>query len=310
MKRKRILAGLLVAAAGVVVADWLAPPPPPSTTTPSAAVRPAGQSDPTPRFAVLPAREAIGEPQGELFRPHSWAPQAGPAPARRVKPSPPAVPYRVAGQVEHANGTRVVLARGDRIFEVREGDTLDDGYRVESIKPDAVTLVHVPSKLREQLLVSGPTLQLAAKPAPVAARADAAEAGAAPAAQLRFEGPKRVQAGSPFSVALKLTSDQPVGPSPLELSFDAKLLQPVSVRPGERFADGRFSYRVNPKGSIFVGASGRGRRARDDALLIVTFKPIAEGATELTVAALALQGTEGRAIAHEPPAAFRASIGQ
>jgi len=58
-------------------------------------------------------------------------------------------------------------------------------------------------------------------------------------------------------VALKLTSDQPVRASPLQLSFDAKLLEAVAVRPGGFFSDGSFTYRVNPGGSIFVARPER-----------------------------------------------------
>ena len=65
-------------------------------------------------------------------------------------------------------------------------------------------------------------------------------------AQLRWLGPENVAAGRPFEVVLKLTSAEPVGSLPLELSYDAKLLEPVAVRAGAFFAGGKFSYRVAP----------------------------------------------------------------
>ena len=111
-------------------------------------------------------------------------------------------------------------------------------------------------------------------------------------------------------MALKLTSDQPVRALPLQLSFDAKLLEPVAVRPGSFFADRRFSYRVNPGGSIFVGASGAGAVAADVDFLVVTFRPIRSGDAELSLSSVVLQGAAGRAIAHEPPATFRTAIVQ
>jgi hypothetical protein len=127
-------------------------------------------------------------------------------------------------------------------------------------------------------------------------------------AQLRWDGPERVRAGSSFDVALKLTSDQPVRTSPLQLSYDAKLLEPVAVRAGGFFAEGSFTYRVNPGGSIFVGASGAGAAAADAEFLVVTFKPIRSGAAQLTLSSVVLQGDAGRAIAHDAPAAFRTAI--
>ena len=45
----------------------------------------------------------------------------------------------------------VVLSRGDAVCPVREGDTLEGGYRVESIAPDRVTLIR-PSELRVSAL--------------------------------------------------------------------------------------------------------------------------------------------------------------
>ncbi len=165
MKRKRIFAWFIVAAAGVALVQPFvrsqspspAPPQSADKKSPAAAQRAAA---PQP-FAALPAREPMAAPQGELFGPRSWTPPAQ-ARARKpaLKPSAPPMPYRVAGQVTREGGTRVVLAKADRIYEVREGDTLEDGYRVESIKPDAVTLVYLPLAHRERLLVTGAALSL------------------------------------------------------------------------------------------------------------------------------------------------------
>jgi len=44
--------------------------------------------------------------------------------------------------------------------------------------------------------------------------------------------------------------------------------------------------------------------------MVVTFRPIRSGDAELRLSSLALQGAAGRAIAHEPPAAFRTAIVQ
>jgi hypothetical protein len=128
-------------------------------------------------------------------------------------------------------------------------------------------------------------------------------------AQLRWEGPSRVTAGSEFEVALKITADKLVRGSPLQLSYDAKMLEPVAVRAGEFFAEGSFTYRVNPSGSITVGAFGKGDVPDDAEFVVVTFKPIRAGAAELKLSSLVLQGAGG-AVVHEPIAAFRTSITQ
>lgn len=209
------------------------------------------------------------------------------------------MPYRVAGQVMHDGSAHIVLARGDAVHIVHEGETLDGGYRVESIRSDRVTLLYEPLGIRNEL----PVLELDAPKTQAPVAADARPA------QLRWEGPERVQAGTAFNVALKLTSNEPLRASPLQLSFDASLLEPVEVRAGRYFSDGMFSYRVNPAGSIFVGASGKGSPAADAELLVVRFKPIRSGVTaELKLSSVSLQGSAGRAIAHDQPAAFRTAI--
>jgi hypothetical protein len=150
------------------------------------------------------------------------------------KPVAPPMPYRVAGQVSHDGIMQVVLARDDRVFTVREGDKLDNTYSVEAIKPDAVTLVYLPLGERQQVPVAGlrldttPPAALAGASAP--STAPSADTPARPA-QLRWEGPKQVHAGLNFDVTLKLTSAQPVRALPLQLSYDAKLLEAVAVRP-------------------------------------------------------------------------------
>jgi Cohesin domain len=261
---------------------------------------------------TLPAREGLNRPSRDLFasnappppRPTRKAASASEVAAPPPTPVAPPVPYRVAGQVVHDGAPQIVLARDDRVYLVREGDSLDGGYRVESIRADGVTLVYLPLGERQHLAAAS-SLQAAAAPIE-----KPMQVAVGPRAQLRWEGPARVQAGSEFEVALKITSDKPVRGSPLQLSYDAKLLEPVSVRAGGFFVDGNFTYRVNPAGSIFVGAFGKGEVAADAEFLVVTFKPIRAGAAELKLSSLVLQGMAGSTLAHEPPAAFRTSITQ
>jgi hypothetical protein len=107
-----------------------------------------------------------------------------------------------------------------------------------------------------------------------------------------------------------VSTSEPLRAAPMQLRFAPDVLQPVNVRPGKFFGQGTFSYRVNPEGSIFVGASSPAAAAGNDAeLVIVTFRPIKSGTTaELSMGALSLQGASGRAIAHERPGAFRTAI--
>lgn len=313
---KKIAGWVVVLGAAGAAAIW-APDPPSepagasaTPTQPSSdAVRVSAGSQ--SRFEALPAREALGERRGELFSSRTWTPAAvpataSPAPAPSAGPTAPPMPYRVAGQVMHDGSAHIVLARGDAVHIVHEGETLDGGYRVESIRSDRVTLIYEPLGTRNEL----PVLQADTPKAVEAPKAPQPPATAdSRPAQLRWEGPERVRAGTAFNVALKLTSNEPLRASPMQLSFDASLLEPVEVRAGRYFSDGMFSYRVNPAGSIFVGASGKGSTAADAELLVVRFKPIRSGVTaELKLSSVSLQSSAGRAIAHDQPAAFRTAI--
>lgn len=213
------------------------------------------------------------------------------------------MPYRVAGIVEHDGVAKIVLAKGDAVLAVEEGETLDGGYRVEAIGADEITLLYVPLGIRERL----PLAASAARDVPAGATA---AAGGSQLAQVRWEGPERVQAGSSFNVTLKVTSHEPLRASPLQVSYDAQLLEAVAVRPGNFYgSNGFFSYRVGPPGSIFVGASGAGSVASDAELVILTFKPIRPAAAaEVKISSLQLQGAVGKSIAVEPVSAYRTSI--
>jgi hypothetical protein len=256
------------------------------------------------RFAALPARAPLGELRGALFAAPAAPKPAVAAPPPPAQPSAPPMPYRVAGRVMHDGITKVVLAKGDLVLPVEQGETLEGGYRVDAIGADEITLVYLPLGIRERLPVAASISGEAPAGTP-------AGAGGSPRpAQLRWEGPERVQAGNAFNVTLKVTSDEPLRASPLQVTFDAQVLEAVAVRPGKFFgADSSFNYRVNPQGSIFVGASGQGSVAADAELVILTFKPIRPAAsTEVKISSLVLQGAIGKSIVVEPVSAYRTSI--
>jgi hypothetical protein len=318
MPGKRTAIWLVVALGAVVL--WVFAPGAPvqgsgvAERTPPPLAAQTGRHD----LQALPEREGLGKLHGNIFsaptaapdRKQHAAPIATPAIAQPAPPAPPRTPYRVAGRVVDGQGTHVVLAKGDAVLAVRRGDIVDGDYRVDAIGPAGVTLVYVP-------LGTSETLALEAKlPMGAALASGSPEPQPAKAlervvpATLRWEGPVRVRAGDSFTVALKITSSQPVRASPLQLSFDAKVLEPVGARAGAFYADGIFSYRVNPAGSIFIGAAGKGAVPSDAELVFLTFKPIRPGATaELRLSSLVLHGAGG-AIAHDRPAVFRASVVQ
>jgi len=64
------------------------------------------------------------------------------------------MPYRYAGKLVQAGQQSVLLAKGDRVFPINEGETLDGAYRVESIGETQVTLVYLPLAHEERIPVS------------------------------------------------------------------------------------------------------------------------------------------------------------
>jgi hypothetical protein len=260
------------------------------------------------RYA-LPDRPALSAPQAELFGPQSWQPKAPPQTARAAKPAPPrvpAMPYRYAGKVLHEGRLKVFLAKGDEVFPVTKGETLDRAYRVESIEDARITLRYLPLG-RLQVIPVDSALPLAhAKPA--AAKAAAPRKSA----QVLWQGPKRVKLGAQFSVKLHVTSEQPVAASPMRVTYDPRLLESVAVQPGRFFDDrqDQFSAQVTPEGSIVVGATHRAHAPAADAeFLVLTFRPIKPAAVaELSIASLGLRGPAGRAIDVDSPTTFRTAI--
>jgi hypothetical protein len=260
----------------------------------------------------VPDRNGLARARGELFGAPPPPPQRAAAPVMAAPtPVAPPVPYRFAGKVRKGAEEEVLITKGDIVFAVKVGDTLDGTYRVESIDAERIELLYLPLGTKDRILVSS-ALDGVLPPAPLAAvpvqlQTQSAEGGPA---RLRWEGPDKVVAGAAFSVTLRVNTKEALRAAPMQLRFEPGVLEPLQVRPGKFFGQGNFTYRVNPEGSIFVGATSTAAAPGSDAeLVVVTFKPIKRGVTaELSMSALSLQGAAGRAIAHEQLSTFRTSI--
>src|SRR5467141_2930369 len=168
--RKAVLLAVLAGTLGFVVFDStrVERSTPPSSTSSSDPHR-GGASVPL----ALPERSQLGKLRAPLFASRSWQP---PAPkistAPQVPPAPiaPPMPYRYAGKVVQGGRQSVLLARGDMLFPITEGETLDGAYRVESIAEAQVTLTYLPLALEERIARDSSL--------PVAASATAASATA------------------------------------------------------------------------------------------------------------------------------------
>lgn len=96
-----------------------------------------GDSPPAPVDAAppAPAAPAVAEPPP----PPPPAPQA------------PALAYRWIGRLDDAAGRSVMLASPQRALLVREGDVIDEQWRVQRIGADRVELLWLPGQLPRQL---------------------------------------------------------------------------------------------------------------------------------------------------------------
>lgn len=88
-------------------------------------------------------------------------------PPRPVPPPPPQappLPFRYLGKMMEDGRTTAFIVSGERNLIVREGDTVQDAYRVERIDDQAMTFTYLPLKQSQ-------VLSFTAVPTPVAAAA-------------------------------------------------------------------------------------------------------------------------------------------
>ena len=128
---------------------------------------------PEVRLDLLGSRTSPA-PAGDPFQARSWAPAPEPEPAsrRRLPPPPPQappLPFAYIGKLVEDATTTVFLARQDRNYVVRAGDTIDGTYRVERIADEALVVTYLPLKIQQTLPFSVPD----PAPAPAAAAAGA-----------------------------------------------------------------------------------------------------------------------------------------
>ena len=120
-----------------------------------------------PLATQLPTRQPIGRQRGDPFSPRTWAPPPQQQAQQAEAPRPPPNPYRFAGTVQHDGKRKVFLMSGNRVVEAKEGELLDEGFRVKSVTSDVVTLIY------ERIPDTPVTIKLAfgEQPAPAAAQA-------------------------------------------------------------------------------------------------------------------------------------------
>lgn len=207
------------------------------------------------------------------------------------------------------------VSKGDTPIAVKLGANLD-GYVVETVSTDRISLVFPPLGHKETIVVP-PGLPGDAPATPVGAGAAPVQplvplVPPRPVARVQWQGPAQVKMGANFTVALRVVSEQTISGSPMQVKFDPAILESIAVRPGKHYADGTgrgFNYRVSPDGTIVVNTGAKLAAANDPELLVLTFKPRKPaGQAEVSLASLNLQGPEGKPLAHDVLAQYRAAV--
>ena len=146
MQRRTAYFGLAIAAASVaaIASQW--PQPPTERATTADVVR---QPIAPPLSAFpdrLPRREAIPYSGDALFGArHKPVPPAPPPTVNTVvSPTVPTPPYRFVGSMTYENRLQHLLAQGDAVFPVSQGETIGGAYRVEAVDAEKITLRYVP----------------------------------------------------------------------------------------------------------------------------------------------------------------------
>jgi hypothetical protein len=121
----------------------------------------------TDSLLQLSHRVADQAAAGALFAANSWyvAPPPPPAPpvvsavqsAAPPLPTAPPLPFQYIGSYAPDGGAAVFfLTRGDRVYDVHVGDTLDNTYSLDSFNGSQLLITYKPLNIQQQLAAGGP----------------------------------------------------------------------------------------------------------------------------------------------------------
>ena len=123
----------------------------------------AGSEDAARLLAQLSNRVTDDQSAGALFKAQSWytpPPPPPPAPVVAAAPPPaptaPPVPFAIMGSYARPGDAKVYfLTRGERVFDVRIGDTIDNTYSVDGEANGQLLLTYKPLSIQQTLPIGG-----------------------------------------------------------------------------------------------------------------------------------------------------------
>ena len=97
----------------------------------------------------------FGVPRPPAPPPAPVAPPPPPPPpvvaAPPPKPTAPALPFRFLGRMVDGGATTLFVAQGNQNLSIRQGDVVNDTYRLEQIGESSATFVYIPLQERQTL---------------------------------------------------------------------------------------------------------------------------------------------------------------
>jgi len=93
-------------------------------------------------------------PASDPFQPRSWDPPVERTVKRALpppRPQAPALPFAYLGKMMDGDTMTVFLAKQDRNYIVRAGDTLDGDYHVAKVDNNGLELVYLPLGIKQTL---------------------------------------------------------------------------------------------------------------------------------------------------------------
>lgn len=97
-------------------------------------------------------RQPLPENAKDMFAGKSW--YVPPPPPKAAPPSAPPLPFIYMGKLaEQGEKVVVLLNKQGRDYTVREGDILDNIYRVDEVRAPAMTLTYLPLNIKQTIRI-------------------------------------------------------------------------------------------------------------------------------------------------------------
>lgn len=97
-------------------------------------------------------RQPLPEDVKDMFAGKSW--YVAPPPAKPAPPSAPPIPFVYMGKLaEQGEKAVILLAKQNRSYAVREGDVLDNIYRVDEVRAPVMILTYLPLNIKQTIQI-------------------------------------------------------------------------------------------------------------------------------------------------------------